>query len=47
MGLVLAFGVQGVAEAITDPAISSANLNPNTIQNVGGPLTITITPQSR
>ena len=43
MGLVLAFGVQGVAEAITDPAISSANLNPNTIQNVGGPLTITIT----
>ena len=43
MTCVLAFGVQGVAEAIGDPDIATATLNPNAIQNVAGPVDISIT----
>ncbi|MYK19286.1 T9SS type A sorting domain-containing protein [Candidatus Poribacteria bacterium] len=39
---VLALGVQGVVDAVVDPAITDATLNPTDLQVVGRSLTITV-----
>ena len=43
MMCVLAFSVQGTADAVVDPAISDSDLNPTTLQVVGTSLSITVT----